>query len=111
MIVRPVIVAEPPSTSNTRLAPFPLIVSGAAAGPLIVIAPPSASFSGPAVRVIVRAAANTRGSNVTVEVVARALARLIAWRRPSRPGSEPTPSVVTLTTERPAWLWKAPMST
>ena len=39
----------------------------------------------------------------------RALARLIAWRRVSCPGPEPTPSAVELTCVD-AWLWKAPMS-
>src|SRR5262249_49468289 len=52
LIVSPESAANSPSTSNTWLAPPPLVVSSVAPGPAIVVAGP-VSVSGPEVRVIV----------------------------------------------------------
>ena len=90
------------------MASPPLIDSRLAPGPLIVVVALSVSFSSPAVRVIVWGVLN-RLEKVIVSAVGRALARLIAWRRLSSPGLDPTPSAVVLTMIL-GWVWKAPMS-
>ena len=86
------------------MASPPLIDSRLAPGPLIVVVALSVSFSSPAVRVIVWGVLN-RLEKVIVSAVGRALARLIAWRRLSSPGLDPTPSAVVLTMIL-GWVWK-----